>query len=446
MGNRALLALRALLVISLLTPATLQAQTMEEAFNQLFVFGSSDDPLFLGGSANFSTTQVHGMHFIPSESETNGALLGFFNSAISSIISTFPLSSTVSSETFRFVDGVPTPTSTSFGPIYAERAQTIGRGRVNAGANWSRLNFSQIRGVNLKNVEMTFVHVNADFEGCDEIFGDDCTQFGVPQVENDLINLNLNLDIETDIFAFFATFGLTDWLDLSVAVPVVGMEMRGSSTANAIPSTPDQALHFFGGTPENPVLQATTQSAAEVTGIGDISARLKAHAISGEKWDVGILGEVRFPTGSEEDFLGSGDWNVRGLFITSGRFGDFSPHANVGYEYRGAEFDQDIFWLIAGFDHRLASWATLAADFLGAFRVGDRALEFPQEVNIDAPFQRVVRLTNIPNRRDDILHGSFGFKFRTGPGLVIITNVLVPLNSGGIRSSPIPTIGLEYTI
>jgi hypothetical protein len=442
-------ALRAFCVLSLvliLAPAALPGQTAREALDQLFLFGGSVDPFFLAGSASTAGTAAHGQHFIPSQSETNGALLEFFNTAIATQISSFPLSSTVSSETFRFVEGVPTPTSTSFGPIFAERAQTIGRGRLKAGANYSHTGFSEIRGVSLSDVQMTFVHVNSDFAGCDTIFNDDCSKYGVPQVENDLIDLSLDLEMGADVFAFFATFGVTDWLDLSVAVPVVNFQMRGTSFASIIPSTPDSAFHFFGGTPQDPVLQATNTTDFETTGIGDIAGRLKVHLVAGENWDLGVLGEVRAPTGREEDFLGSGEWNAKGLLIMSGNFSDFSPHANVGYEYRGAEFDQDQLWIIAGFDQRLADWATLAVDLLGGFKVGEQELSFPESVTFDAPYRRTADLTNIPDRRDDTLDGSLGFKLRTSGGVIVVTNILVPLNDGGLRARPTPTLGIEYTL
>src|SRR5690606_16237950 len=121
------------LVVRRRSSASADAQTMRDALNRLFVFSSGSDPLFLGGSAGIPSTQVHGDHFIPSESEANGAVLEFFNAAIASNIAHFPLGSTVSSQTFVFQGGVPTPTSGSFGPIFSERAPTLGRGRFNAG-------------------------------------------------------------------------------------------------------------------------------------------------------------------------------------------------------------------------------------------------------------------------------------------------------------------------
>jgi hypothetical protein len=312
----------------LLDPTTARGQSLQETLNELFVFSGGENPLFLGGSAGLPNTQVHGDHFIPSESETNATLLDFFNNAIASNIASFPLSSTVSSETFVFVGGVPKATSNSFGPIFAERAQTIGRGRLNAALNYSRLRFSEIRGADLDDIRLSFVHDNVDFPNCDEIFEGDCAVWGVPQFENDVIDLTLDLDIEADVYALSATFGLTDWLDLGLAVPVIDLELRGTSLATITTTTGDEALHFFGGTPESPVLEARNQAGERATGIGDVAGRLKARLVQGDKWRFSVLGEVRAPTGREEDFLGTGEFSGRSLLILSGTFSGFSPHGN----------------------------------------------------------------------------------------------------------------------
>jgi hypothetical protein len=442
-GRRArplVLAAAALLFL----PHLAQAQNLQETLNDLFVFGGGDNPLFLGGSAGLPETEVHGDHFIPSESETNGSLLEFFNRAISANIGSFPLSSTVSSETFTFVGGVPQASTNSFGPVFAERAETIGKGRLNAAVNYSRLRFKRIRGVDLDDVQLTFLHSNVDFPGCDEAFGGDCTLFGVPQFENDQIDFALDLDLQADLLALSTTFGLTDRVDLSLAVPIVQIDLAGSSLASISPTTQGETAHFFGGTPESPVLEARTRASEQAGGVGDVAARVKAHVVRSEPWNFGVLGELRIPTGREEDFLGTGDFGGRGLLIVSGRFGNFAPHVNAGYELVGGNVGSDEVGLVAGFDHRLAEWATLAVDVLGAFPVGEEKVTFPERTQIEAPFSRSIRRTNIPNRRDEQVDGSLGFKFRTGAGLVIVTNVLVPMNQGGLRTGVIPTVGLEY--
>lgn len=432
-------------ILSAATPSGACAQEMREALNRLFVFGEGAEALFLGGSAGFPATEVHGQHFIPSEIQANAAILDFFTNSIARSVSSFPIPTTVASETFVFVEGVPTPTSTSFGPISAERAQTVGRGRLNAGISFTHLGFTDLRGVDLDDVRLTFVHENVDFPNCDQVFGGDCSLYGVPQFENDVIDLTLDLDLGADVFVLYGTYGLTDRLDLSIAVPVVNLELNGVSTARIVPTTGDEALHFFGGTQESPELAARSQTRGTTTGIGDVAVRLKARAVEGDVWQLGVLAETRAPTGREEDFLGTGEWNAKGLLILSGDFEGFSPHANVGYEFRGSDLEEDDFEAILGFDHLLTAWATLAVDLLGTFKVGERELLLPEPVRIEAPFGQEVELTNLPERRDDVVDGVLGFKFRTGPGVILIANVLVPLNDGGLRTGPVPTLGLEYS-
>ena len=433
---------------TLLAPSVASAQSMRDEFNSLFVFsggGAGGGALFLSGSGGVPSVQVHGSHFIPSESEANGSLLSFLNHTIARNVANFPLSSTVASQTFEFVGGVPTPSSNSFGPIFAERGQTLGAGRFNAGINYSRLHFSSLRGVPMDRVQLVFVHENSDFPACDGIFRVDCTEFGQPIWEHDLITLDLDLDMEAEVSALYATFGVTDWMDVGFALPIVGFRMSGLSRAQVLPASGLPAQHFFGGTPEAPILETEKRMAGTSTGVGDVAARIKTRFVGSDVLDLALLGEVRLPSGNEDDFLGTGSVNARGVFIASATFNDFSPHLNAGYGYRGDEQEEDVVEVVAGFDHRVADWATLAIDVLGVFKLGDEEVGFPDNVVIPGAFRQTVPLTNIPLRRDDLVDGSFGFKFRAGTGFTVVTNVLVPLNEGGLRSSPIPTLGVEYT-
>ena len=441
---RAVVRIALPLILLLMATGPARAQSMEDILNRLFVFQGSGDALFLVGSAGIPSTEVHGDHFIPSEVETNGSLLGVFTNAIATNIANFPLSSTVASQTFSFVGGVPTPTSTSFGPIFAERAQTLGRGRFDVGFNYSSINFSQIRGTPLSDVQFNFIHDNVDFPNCDTIFETDCSDLGAPAWEHDVIALTLDLDIEAEIYAFYASVGVLDWLDVSVAVPVVSLGISGSSVARVEPASTTPLNHFFGGTPENPVLSAQSSASGSTTGLGDVAGRVKARVLDGQELDVALLAEVRLPTGREEDFLGTGETSARGLLIASATLGDFSPHVNAGYAIREGDADDGVL-LVAGFDHRLSDWATFAADILGDFAIGDVEEDFPQDATFEVPFQRTVDRTNIPNMRDNRLDGSVGFKLRTGSGVVLVANALIALNDGAMRDRVIPTFGLQYS-
>src|SRR6266576_4699705 len=107
------------------------AQHLRDRISDLFIFGPGQQPLFLAGSGdpnNPASLQAHGLHFIPSSNAENGSLIAFVTDALGSSVANIPIGSTSGGVTFRFEGGAPVATSTSAGPIFAERAQTLGRG------------------------------------------------------------------------------------------------------------------------------------------------------------------------------------------------------------------------------------------------------------------------------------------------------------------------------
>lgn len=312
------------------------------------------------------------------------------------------------------------------------------------GFSYSSFGFDRIRGAPMDDLQLTFVHENTDFPNCDVIFGGDCESSGVPLFEHDVIDLGMDLRIQAAIYAFNATFGVLDWLDIGVAVPVVRLEIQGRSTASVSPANVDDIQHFFGGTPADPVLTATTSAEGSTTGLGDIAARAKIRVLDSDQLDVALLGEVRVPTGRSEDFLGTGEASYRGLFIGSATLEDFSPHMNFGYARRGGDLESDAFQFAVGFDQRLSDWATFVIDLLGDFKLED-PLGFPEPFTFDPPVVRTVERANIPDIRDDVLDGSVGFKLKMQGGVVIWGNALIALNDGGMRSGATATFGFQYS-
>src|SRR6185312_17386679 len=98
----------ALLVLLVAPP--LSAQHLREDLSQLFIFGSGEDPLQLGGSSspnNPESIRIHGSHFIPAAVASNGTLISFLTNSIGSNVSNVPLSTTSGGSTFSFQGGVP---------------------------------------------------------------------------------------------------------------------------------------------------------------------------------------------------------------------------------------------------------------------------------------------------------------------------------------------------
>jgi hypothetical protein len=432
-------------------PATGGAQasgTLRSKISQLFILGGGEEPLFLGGSAdpnNPASIQAHGNHFVPAAVAENASLIGFIGGAIAASVGNVPIATTSGGVTFRFEGGIPVKTSLSSGPIFAERAQTLGRGRASVGIGRSAFRFTTLRGVPMDNISLIFTHENVDFAGCAAANGGDCALMGIPTLENEIMPFRLNLAVDVTVSTLYATYGVTDRLDVGVIVPLVSTKMHGESTAQIIPFGPPPAVHFFGGTPSDPVLSASRMVEGSALGLGDVAVRVKLGVHDSPTSGVALLGEARFGTGSADDLLGSGAFSARGLAVISGRIESFAPHLNIGYLYHSRTAERtwnDAVLVTGGFDQLLSDRVTLAADVVSELQVGRSRLQLPGPVTYDRPYHRVIEPTTIPDQRDDLITGSFGAKLALPRGFTLVGNALVPLNRGGMRPDIIYTTGV----
>ncbi len=422
-------AVLAVVAAATLSATPLGAQTLQDEIQQLFTFGTCGDPLCLEGALG-----NHAGHFIPAAVSGTQRVISFVSNAIGGAIADIPISAASGGVTYRFEGGVPVATTTSAGPIFAERAQTLGRGRFFLGLNVTGQHFSSMRGVPINNLHFSFVH--ADTDPVDTL--------GSPVFENETIAVQVAMDVDLLVTTAFASWGIVDGVDIGVAVPLVHTSLTGSSVAEIQPFGLNTPHRFATDLSGDPVLTATSGASASATGVGDVAARLKINIFQSAKVGVSVLGDARFPTGDEKDLLGSGAFSGRGYGIVSMHFGNFSPHANLGYVFRDDSLQNNGVLAIAGFDHLMASWATLAIDFLSEWQVGESKLQVPGPVTYQTPYVRTVETTQIPNRKDDYLAMSIGFKFATGRGMTLVANALFPLKDAGVQPKAVWTGGLEY--
>ncbi len=416
---------------------------------QLFVFGRETSPLGVlrdDTPENPFAVIDPGGHFTPSARANNGTLISFIENAIAKNLSNTPFSSTNSGFTLAFEGGSPVLTRQPPGPIFAERAQTLGAGRVLVGSSLNVFKFKNLRGVSLDRLRLNFTHVNVDFDGCDPLARGDCSRYGIPFVENEFMQVDIDLDLHVSTLSLVLAYGLFDRVDIGVSVPVVFTSLRGRSRAQIVPFAGTTAAHFFEGSPTNPQLISDPNIVdGSASGIGDIATRIKIGVSQSPSAQLGLVAEARFATGSLEDLLGSGHFGFRTFGILSSTFGAFSPHANLGYFYRSGESQNDAVLAVLGFDQALAPWATLALDVVSQFQIGTSRLRIPDQVIIQEPFTRVVEASTIPDMRDDLVDASVGFKFVTPSGVTLVLNSLWPLNRGGLRANVVFTTGLEYS-
>lgn len=394
---------------------------------ELFTFGDCGQPLCL------DLDNVHGNHFNPAVSEGNAAVILFLTDAMSRATASVPLSATSSGATFTFVGGLPVRTSTSAGPIFGERSQTLGRGRFFLGASVTGINLTSLNGVPLRHLHLNFKHEDNDPVG---VFGD-------PIFENDVIALELALDVNVIVGTLALTYGLTDFIDVGVALPLVRTSVRGRSEAQIMPFG-DFPVHHFAGSFDEPVLRAAAALDGSAAGIGDVVTRAKVNVVQGQRFGTALLAEVRLPTGDEEDLLGAGASQVRVFGVASAQFGAFSPHLNLGYALRQAETQNDALLITAGFDNLMTEWATLAVGLVSETQVGERKFELPGPIVWDYPFARQMPATNVPQRSEHVLHATVGTKFTVRGGTVLTVNGLLPLRRVGLQPDFYWTLGMDF--
>lgn len=337
------------------------------------------------------------------------------STAVTSGVGVFAFNSTVTGFTFDIERGVPVRTTDSLGAAFAERAPTLGAKKLNIAVSYTRIEFQRFEGTDLDDLELTFTH--------DDVTGDG--RLGPPpsfaEFELDQIQVDLDLEVEQDILAFFATYGVTRNWDVGFVVPIIRSHARAEGNATIIDNSPSIDVHFFD--PASGSDEPRSVVDRDATGIGDVFLRTKYNFLRKQPpWpDLAVVGQVKLPTGDEDDLLGTGETTVLGLLVASKSFDKLTPHLNLGYEW-STESKQSNLRYIAGFDAGLHPDLTVGLDVLGRWEpdgddIGDHTIDL-----------------------------ALGAKWNPFGSFLVNAAVLTPLNrDSGLRADVIWTLGVEWT-
>jgi len=393
----------------------------------------------------------HETHFIGADSPQFQAVQQL-NQQIANQLSTFPLASSAGGFTYTFDPnlGVFSRATDSFGPIYAERADTIGRGRFNLGLSYSHYTFDHINDLSLRNggLKLVFTHIDVN---------NDHTDFQ-PWFEGDVITATLFVKIQTDITAFEMTYGLGDHFDVGMAVPIVHVELNAVTAATIdrlATATNAPGIHqFLNGTSSE-----TFQQSGTASGVGDVVLRAKYRLTPGAAPGLALAADVRLPTGDEGTLLGTGTTQVKIYAVGSAHLGSFSPHLNAGYTFSNHRSGQprlpDEISYTGGFDWALSPRFTFMVDGIGRTFRDTQIVEvqdstFVANTNPNPAGPLVLNSAVLPrlvthNGNLTTLLGSVGFKVNPVGNLLLTVNGLFSLNKNGLRDDFTPLIGLDYS-
>jgi hypothetical protein len=297
----------------------------------------------------------------------------------------------------------------SYGPIFTQRAETIGLHKFSFGVSSETFVFDKIDGLDLHKLPGQLTVGDFSTSG----------QF------------NHDFRISQNIVSMI--YGVHDRIDISAAIPF---------------STVDYGLSYSGtyksANTNQTAFVSTGASHRSAAGLGDVNVQVKGTVIRGERFAVALGAMLRLPTGDEYNVLGSGAPGIRPFVAASFVYKKFSPHVNIGYLFNGKSVlaaDSILsgekrripsqFQYAAGVDAGVTARLTLAFDFLGFEAVHADRLQLysPQ------PFTR--ESFNVSN-------GAAGFKVRVFGNVLLQASALFRLNDSGLRSRITPLVGMSY--
>lgn len=322
-------------------------------------------------------------------------------------LSTLPATPSAGGFSYRLEPtlGTVVRSSESFGPFFAERSLTAGRGQASLGVAYRSMAFGALDGRELR--DGTLISTASSLRG-------DSTPFDVETV---------SLRIRTDTMTVTGNYGVTDRWDVGAAVPIVRVTLDGRRVDNYRGSE---------------VVQAS--GSASASGLGDVVLRTKfnvwRHGASG----VAVAGDARLPTGDEADLLGAGRLSVTPRLIGSYEGSRLGLHGEVGYSFRSA-FDALSYATALTFV--AVSRVTLVGELSGlrlndVGRITYSRLPHPQLLGVDT-----IRITTLPVTTHRAMAVA-GLKWNVAQTWLLSANVRRPLTDTGLTASWVPTLTLDY--
>jgi hypothetical protein len=381
------------------------------------------------GVDNVSNVPLHTPQPIPP------AFAGF-NSAIGTQVSMIPTPSPASGIVFSFGPSGLTAQS-ELGPIFSERADTIGYKKFYLAFTYQHFEFDQIDQVHLKQIPL-------QISGCSPLLDPSCV---APPIET-----ASRLDLKVHQFTVYGTYGLTSRMDISLSVPFLDIRMGMNTTCSVCAqSQPGGSLLTF----------IPNRAVGSASGIGDMTLRFKYLALKRERAGLAVGADLRIPSGDEFNYLGTGTTGG-GPFAAFSYAGRISPHANIGFIWNGdsilatttntAQHLPNNLNYTAGADVNVIKRLDVVFDLLGqVFLDAHRVLlgvRLPlNHPDISCTARTTVGTTAQQCQLQNINTNSFavGAKVRPIKNLLLSGNVLFSLDNNGLHHKAAPMAGISYT-
>lgn len=307
----------------------------------------------LGSGSNFKTSIGTDSIF---------GLTSTLNASIATALSVIPLTSPASGVITKIdpATGAELPASSTLGPIFTERGETIGKHKFYIGVSNQDFHFTSFNGHSLKPLPL----VNIAGEPSNVTLNG-----GIIKALPTTSNLGADVRLSQDLA--FLTYGVTSRFDVSVGLTIVHagvtastydvLTYSGNGFANASGINPSYGngagsgncwcvdtltpgvAPGTGSAPNGSGLslgEVNTSSLAK-TGFGDMLLRFKGTVLERRNAVLAVGTDLRLPTGDAKNFLGTGATSARPFLALSlytrplNNWLVISPHVNVGWQFVG---------------------------------------------------------------------------------------------------------------
>jgi len=322
-------------------------------------------------------------------------------------LATLPPSLSSAGFTYRFNPtlGTAERASTSFGSFFTERSLTSGQGQATLGVNMRMTSYNRLDGRDLR---------DGAFLTTANQFRDEAQPFDVE---------TLTLDIDSRVVTFTGTYGVTNRFDISAAVPLVQLSMNGTR------------VNTYRGTQ---VVQAVAEATSR--GLGDVVVRGKYGLLNGSSNGLAIAGEVRLPTGREDDLLGAGTTAFSALLIGSSEHGALGYHGNLSLSGGGLSNEMAYRGAIC---YSASDRVTLVGELVGR-RYGDVG----RITEIRVPHATIANVDTIRLVPEDASLSTaavvVGAKWNVNGTWILSGHTQLPISDRGLRSGVVTLFGLDY--
>lgn len=323
-------------------------------------------------------------------------------------LSNVPLTTSSGGFNYRFNPSLGTleRVTHGFGPFFVDRATTAGARQASVSATYR---FSQYTTLDRHDLR------DGSFVTSATRFRDEASPYDVE---------TLKLNIKTSTVTLFANYGITDAIDIGIAVPIVQLSLTG------------ERVNTYRGTP-----QVQARGRGDYLGIADVPIRAKVRLGRASSWNLATNLEVRLPTGDPDILNGSGRYAYTGAIIASAGEGPVESHVNAGVTVGGASTQ---FTASAAVAATIRQRLTLSAEILARRIERLRGIREVAEPHPTVSGVDTIRLLPTGDPGTTVAAVA-GIRWNITQSWLLNSYVVMPVTRGGLLARPIPAMSVDYS-